>query len=70
VDVATEQPIRHGGQVADLVQVALVLRVSDPDVEPPGTLEPTELAQGVAENALRCPDIRLQWDDYLAEARQ
>lgn len=67
VDVATEQPIRHGGQVAELVQVAVVLRVSDPDVEPPGTLEPTELAQTVADEARRCPEIRQEWDDYLAE---
>jgi hypothetical protein len=28
VDVATEEPIRHGGQVAELVQVALTFRVS------------------------------------------
>lgn len=67
VDVATEQPIRHGGQVAELVQVAVVLRVSDPDVEPPGTLELTELAQTVADEARRCPEIRQEWDDYLAE---
>jgi hypothetical protein len=53
--------------VADLVQVTLVLRVSDTDVEPPGTLEPTELAQAVAEDARRCPDIRREWDDYLAQ---
>jgi hypothetical protein len=66
VDVATEQPIRHGGQVVVLVQVAVVLRVSDPDVEPPA-LEPTELTQTVAGEARRCPEIRQEWDDYLAE---
>jgi len=70
LDLATEQPIGHGGQVADLVQVALVLRVSDTDVEPPGTLEPTELAQAGAEDARRCPDIRREWDDYLAQVGQ
>ncbi len=70
VDVATEQPIRHGGQVAELVQVAVVLRVSDTDVEPPGTLAPTELAQTVADEARRCPEIRQEWDDYLAEVRR
>ena len=30
VDVATEQRIRHGGQIAELVQVAVFLGVSDP----------------------------------------
>ena len=58
VDVATEEPIRHGGQVADLVQVAVILRVSDAEVEPPGTLEPAELAAVVADEAERCGDIQ------------
>lgn len=63
VDVATEQPIRHGGQVAELIQVALVLRVSDTEVEPTGTLQPTELSGAVADEARRCSDIRevVEW---------
>lgn len=32
IDVATEQPIRYGGQVADLVQLAVFFRTSDPTV--------------------------------------
>jgi hypothetical protein len=34
VDAATEQPIRHGGQVADLVQLRLNLRVGEPGSAP------------------------------------
>lgn len=45
VDVATELPIRHGSQIAELVQVAVVLRVSDPDVVPAEHLDPTEPPQ-------------------------
>jgi hypothetical protein len=35
VDVATESPIVHGGQIAELVQVAVHLRVSERGVFPP-----------------------------------
>lgn len=68
VDVATEEPIRHGGQVADLVQVAVVLRVSDPEAEPTGTLEPTELADAVADEAGRCSDIHAVVGEVTAGA--
>ena len=57
VDVATEQPIYHGGQVADLAQVVVIFRVSDREVEPAGTLEPTTLPDAVAHAAERCADI-------------
>ena len=30
VDVATEEPVSHGGQIAELVQLRVLLRVSDP----------------------------------------
>ncbi len=68
VDVATERPIRHGGQVADLIQVALVLRVSDSEVEPAGTLEPTELTDAVSGGARRCSDIHEVVERIVAEA--
>jgi len=43
--------------VADLVQVAVVLRVSDAEVEPAGALEPTDLADAAADASRRCSDI-------------
>ena len=36
VDVATERPVRHGGQVAELVQLRLFLSASEPGVAPRG----------------------------------
>ncbi len=32
VDVATERQIRHGGQIADLIRLVVLLRVTEPDV--------------------------------------
>ncbi len=57
IDVATERPIRYGGQIAELVQAAVVLRVGDPEIEPTGTLEPIELTEAVAD-ASGCIDVR------------
>lgn len=68
VDVATEEPIRHGGQVADLVQVAVVLRVSDSEAAPTGTLEPIELADAVADEAARCSSVHAVVDEITAGA--
>lgn len=69
VDVATEQPIRYGGQVADLVRVAVVFRVSDPDHGPVGPLTPTQPAATPFDEACGCSDLRERWTAYLAERR-
>ncbi len=62
IDVTTEEKITFGGQIADLIQAAVVLRVSDPDAVEVGDLEPSELAGAVADAASRCAGI----DDALA----
>lgn len=53
IDVATEQAIRHGGQVADLVDVALALRVSDSGVHDAGHMTVTP----EVDISDRCADI-------------
>jgi hypothetical protein len=45
VDVATEQPIRHGGQVAELVQLIVRLRVSDAGAAGGTMPDPVEVAR-------------------------
>ena len=67
VDVATEEPIHFGGQVAELVQVAVVVRVGDRDVVPVGKLEPTELAEAVAD-ALGCEELRAELTAFESSA--
>lgn len=63
VDTGSEQPIRHGGQIAELVQVALVLRVSDRGTVDIGTPKPTQLAEPPAD-ALGCGDLRRRVAEY------
>lgn len=70
VDVATEQPIQYGGQIADLVQVAVVLRVSDANVRATGLLEPTELKTVAVDEARGYAALREHLEEYLAEASQ
>lgn len=54
VDSATGQPIRYGGQIAEMVQVAVIFRVSDPHAA--AVDEPTLMQlDGVAE--LQCVDV-------------
>lgn len=54
VDAATEQPIQHGGQIAELVQVAVYLRVGDEHA-----VEPRPRHAGdVRPAATDCADIR------------
>jgi hypothetical protein len=65
VDLATEQPIRHGGEIADLVTVALFLRVSERQ-EAPVPAEPLELpAAGVDDEG--CRELRAR---YLATPKE
>ena len=64
IDVATEQPIRHGSQVAELAQVAVALRASDPDMRPAGHLEPTEPPP----SAEHCSDVHEALADFRARA--
>ena len=58
IDVATEEPIRYGGQIADLLQVGIALRVSDAGAVPVGELQPTELGPATSDIAARCADIQ------------
>lgn len=57
VDLATEEPLRYGGQIADLVQLALVVRVSEPGALP-APREPVELLE-VGEDTAGCRELRL-----------
>lgn len=64
VDTATEQPIAFGGQVADLVQLAVFLRVSAPGAlqAHPRQCEPVPHPG----DALRCAGVRDAWEDFCA----
>jgi hypothetical protein len=57
VDVATEQPIRHGGQIAELVQLELRLRVSGPDAVDAALPDPLEVA-AAADDPRDCEGVR------------
>ncbi|MEX2555170.1 MAG: hypothetical protein WEB06_06015 [Actinomycetota bacterium] len=57
VDVATEQPIRHGGQVADLVQLAVFLRVGESGTAAVDRAKPAAVEAAV-EDAEGCARIR------------
>jgi hypothetical protein len=67
VDVATERPIAFGGQIAELVQLALYLRVSAPgatEVEPRRSGAPS-----MAVDPTGCAAVRQAWAEYT-KARQ
>jgi hypothetical protein len=53
IDVATEQRIMYGGQVAELVQLAVFFRVSEPDALP----EP-EVTEARRQSRIDCRDVR------------
>ena len=57
VDVATERPIRHGGQIADLIRLVVLLRVTAPDVVAVDRGSPVEL-QPAQRDEERCSDLR------------
>lgn len=64
VDVATETPIAFGGQIAELVQVSVYLRVSDPGVAP---IEPYVISTREEDTAGQgCDDIRGHQREYAA----
>ncbi len=64
VDTATEQPISFGGQVAELLQLAVVLRVGAPGALPADLrpCEPVSPAHGLA-----CGAIRDAWNDFCTD---
>ena len=65
VDAATEQPIRHGGQIAELVKVVALVRVSGPDAVDAEMPAPTEIAE--AEGDTRdCAVVRSHHEAFLA----
>jgi hypothetical protein len=57
IDVATERPIGHGGEIADLVQLAVFFRVSETDRISVDQGKPLELAAGI-EDPQGCAEIR------------
>lgn len=63
VDTANDQPIGYGGQIADLVQVALMLRVSERGVIDIGTPEPIQLDAPLPD-ALGCAGLRRRAADF------
>jgi hypothetical protein len=67
VDAATEQPIRHGGQIADLVQVVVPLRVSDGGVVDEPLPDPAEVAEA-EDDARDCAAVRKQHEAFAARA--
>lgn len=64
VDVATEQPIRHGGQIADLVSIVVRLRVTGPDVVEVDRASETDLAEE-AEDSEGCAEIRAREHELI-----
>lgn len=68
VDVATEEHIVHGGQIADLVQLAAVFKVSEAGVEDVGELKPSELADAVGDAARGCNGIAAELASYQQQS--
>lgn len=63
IDVATEQSISHGGQIADLVQLALSVRTSAPGMV---TVEPRTLPPAGTPPAHGCEEVRGVYEEFLA----
>lgn len=61
IDAATEQPITRGGQIADLVQLAIFLRADDPDPSIDDLAPITPIRGQVS-----CEEIRQQHERFLA----
>jgi hypothetical protein len=66
VDVATEQPIRFGAQIAELVQLAIYLRVSVPGDE----VEPELMTAKPAQDPIGCGALRHQADRQEADGSE
>jgi hypothetical protein len=56
VDVATEQPLRYGGEVADLVRLVMLFRVSEADMVEVDRESPVE--SGISDRDDGCAEIR------------
>ena len=65
IDVATEEPIAHGGQIADLVQLAVFVRTSPPDAV---AVEPRRLASSAAPPDIGCDHVRNHYEDFRRSA--
>ncbi len=67
IDVATEQPIAYGGQIADLVQLAVFVRTS-----PPGAVaaKPQRLAPSAAPPDIGCDDVRSRYEAFRRSAER
>jgi hypothetical protein len=65
VDVATEQTLRYGGQVADLIRLAVFARASPPDPAAPAP----ELVRpaGSVDDCEGCAEVRRRNAGFLAE---
>lgn len=67
-DIATEDKIRHGGQIADLAQVALHLRVSQPGARTVDDARRLDAADPV-EDPYSCGDVRAYAEGMLNPVR-
>lgn len=61
VDAASEQSISHGGQIADLVQLAVFVRTSAPGIVPE---EPHLLPPAGAPPARGCEEVRRAYQEF------
>lgn len=66
VDIATEQPLHSGGQVAELVQLAVFLRISEPD-RVPTELRPSDVPEIKTYEAGDCESVRADLRDFRTE---
>lgn len=66
IDVATEQPLRHGGQIAEFVQVTALLRVSEPDAVAVDMPDPSDVAAAADDES--CADLHRARDAFRAAA--
>jgi hypothetical protein len=66
VDLATEEPLRYGGQVAELIQLALTIAVADSGTaaSPPESIEPG----GERSDPEGCRPLRVEAERVLARA--
>ncbi|MDX6287670.1 MAG: hypothetical protein QOG53_3155 [Frankiales bacterium] len=67
IDSATEEPIRHGGQIADLVQVALFLRMGDRGSSDATEIQPSEQSTP-AVDLLDCAGVRSDLSEFQGGA--
>jgi hypothetical protein len=68
VDVATEQSLRHGGQVAELVQITARIRVSGADAVAVDMPDPTDVLAAEDDGDRACAELRDLHDAFQAAA--